>query len=207
MSIFEKLFGSRSSGSGRGGVRNLKERLSTLERRSEEAQPGHQGMPLNKAGDLCMEAGDRERALTYYGRAIDLLLEEGQPEPARGVANKIIRIHPEAIRTLCTLTWLDLAARHIATALDHLRDYVKAAKQGGRQELAREQIIEMARVVPDSEFRTAAADALDLLDYGYEAGRIRDGSLPGIDPITDPDELARACARAAMGSQARRDDD
>lgn len=206
MSIFEKLFGSGSSGSGRGGVRNLEERLAGLEQRSEEAQPGHQGMPLNRAGDLCMDAEDRTRALTYYGRAIDLLLEEGQPEAARGVANKIVRIHPEAIRTLCTLTWLDLASQHTATALAHLRDYVNAAKRGGVERIAKDQILEMARVVPETEFVDAAADALDLLDFGYDASRIREGSLPGMDPLTDPEELTEACINAAVGSQARPDD-
>ena len=59
---------------------------------------------MNRAGDLCLRAGDRVRALRYYGRAIDALLGDGQPEAARGVANKIIRVHPDAIRTLCTLT-------------------------------------------------------------------------------------------------------
>lgn len=206
MSIFDRLFGSRSGSSGAGAHGNLEERLQALEKRARDAQPGHQGMFLNKAGDQCMGAGERERALAYYGRAIDLLLEEGQPEVARGVANKIIRIHPDAIRTLCTLTWLDLASRHTATALDHLRDYVRAAKEGGQEKLAGEAILEMARVAPDPEFRTAAADALDLLDFGDEAGEIRDETLPEMDPLTDPEELASACVNAARGGRAKPDD-
>ncbi|MEE2900180.1 MAG: hypothetical protein VX815_17095, partial [Gemmatimonadota bacterium] len=62
-------------------------------------------------GDFALGAGDRARALKYYGHAIDAFLEDDQREAARGVANKLIRVHPEVVRTLCTLTWLDLGAR------------------------------------------------------------------------------------------------
>lgn len=157
---------------------------------------------MNKAGDLCLKAGDRDQALTYYGRAINTLLEDGQREAARGVANKIIRVHPEAVRTLCTLTWLDLASHHMATAMLHLRDYVEAAKRVGQEELASSVILEMARIVPDGEFIDAAADALDRLGAADQAADVRDWVRPGGSPdaLADLESLAERCVAAAMGS-------
>lgn len=186
--------------------KSLEERLEALEEQAARETAGYQGMPLNRAGDLCKEAGDRGRALSYYGRAIDALLAEGQREAARGVANKIIRIHPDAIRTLCTLTWLDLAAQHQATALLHLRDYVSAAREADQQLLARDQILAMARTVADEEFLAAAADALDSVDAADEAKWARDWAADGGSPeaIEDPEELAQECFRGALRSNERR---
>ncbi len=132
-----------------------------MEAQAEKAAPGFRWVPLNRAGDLCDRAGDRDRALTYYGRAIDVMLEDGQAEPARGLATKIVRIHPTAVRTLCTLTWLDLASHHMASVAVHLNEYVQSARFAGRLDLAGEQVYLMAQVVADTPFRRAAANALN----------------------------------------------
>lgn len=194
----------RSSAGGSGG--DLEKKLERLERESEKSGPGFQWGPLNRAGDLCLRAGEQERALEYYGRTIDTLLADEQREAARGVANKIIRVHPSALRTLCTLTWLDLAARHMATALLHLRDYVEGARKEGREDITAEQILEMARLFPDDEFLGAAADALDRLDYPEKAGIVREWLRASGSPeaLRDPEELAAACLQAAIGSNERR---
>jgi tetratricopeptide (TPR) repeat protein len=188
---------------------NWEEELEAFEREARRAPRAFQGTPLNRAGDLCLRAGDRQRALRYYGRAIDALLGDGQPEAARGVANKIIRVHPEAIRTLCTLTWLDLGSRHGATALMHLRDYVAAAQRGRQEYLAADQIFAMARVMPSDEFLASAADALDQLGFAERASEVRawlmdEAGSP--DAIHDDDRLARHCLSAAVGSNQRQTD-
>ncbi len=202
MSFLSRLFGGKQPDRSRAGGPSLEERLAALEREAEEALPGFKGTPLNKAGDFALRGGDRARALEYYGRAIDAFLEDHQPEAARGVANKLIRVHPEAVRTLCTLTWLDLAARHTATAIIHLRDYVEAAKRIDRQRLAADQIFEMARLVPQSEFLHAAADALDALDDGGRAETVRNWAKEGGSPdaIQEDDALSEACLQAAVRS-------
>jgi hypothetical protein len=199
---FTDWFRSKSSGPEAGGRGNLERRLQRLEEESKRAGAGYQWGPLNRAGDLCLREGDRERALEYYGRTIDTLLADEQREAARGVANKIIRVHPGALRTLCTLTWLDLAARHMATALLHLRDYVEGAKKAGREEITAGQILEMARVNPEDEFLGAAADALDHLGYPEKAGVVREWLRAGGSPeaLEDPEELAQACLQWAIGS-------
>jgi hypothetical protein len=185
--------------------RDWERELESLETEARRAVRAFQGIPLNKAGDLCLRAGDRGRALTYYGRAIDALLEDGQREAARGVANKIIRVHPGAIKTLCTLTWLDLAARHMATALLHLRDYVEAAKKGGKEQITAEQIHAMARLAPQGEFLAAAADALDGLGFSDRADEVRDWARAGGsgEAVRDPDDMATACLDAAVGVNAK----
>jgi len=201
MSLFSRLFAAKEPASGR-GVHDLEAQLDRLEAEVKRAPGGYKGTPLNKAGDLALRAGDRTRGLQYYGRAIDAFLLDQQREAARGVANKIIRVHPKAVRTLCTLTWLDLAARHMATALLHLRDYTEAAKAAKQQALAGDQIRAMARIAPQPEFLEAAADALDGLDFADRAKEVREWAGGGGSPdvLTDEHELADACLDAAVRS-------
>ena len=186
--------------------KNWEEELDAFEAEALRAPRAFQGTPLNRAGDLCLRAGDRVRALGYYGRAIDVLLGDGQREAARGVANKIIRVHPEAVRTLCTLTWLDLGSHHMATALMHLRDYVAAAQRGKQEHLAVDQISAMARATPGGEFLTAAADSLDHLGFADHAAEVREWVRAGAsdDAITEPDLLTAYCLDAAVGMIERR---
>lgn len=184
------------------GAGDWRKEIEALEQEAKRASRAFQGTSLNRAGDVCLRAGERDLALTYYGRAIDALLEDGQREAARGVANKIIRVHPDAIRTLCTLAWLDLAARHMATALLHLRDYVEAARKGGQEFITAEQVYIMAQVAPQEEFLAAAADALDTLGFADRANRVRGWASSGGSPerITDPEELSAYCLNAAVGA-------
>jgi hypothetical protein len=201
MSFLSRLLGSKDVPPKKPGGQ-LTQRLAKFEAEAESAAPGYVGTSYNRAGDVALRSGDQGRAVSYYGRAIDAFLEDGQREAARGVANKIIRVRPTAVRTLCTLTWLDLAAKHSATGLLHLRDYVEAAKDVDERALAANQVFEMARVVPDSEFLGAAADALDSLDFSEKADEVRawasgEGSP---DAIRDDDALSRACLKGAVNS-------
>ncbi len=204
MSFLSRIFGSKEQAPQPADGR-LTQRLQKLEAEAETAAPGYVGTSYNRAGDVALRSGDKDRAIGYYGRAIDAFLEDGQREAARGVANKIIRVRPSAVRTLCTLTWLDLAAKHSATALLHLRDYVDAAKDVDERALAAKQIYEMARVVPDSEFLGAVADALDALDFPQKAKSVREwaGAEGSPDALSDPDDLSGACLRGAVNSNVR----
>ncbi|RMH16384.1 MAG: hypothetical protein D6701_08985 [Gemmatimonadetes bacterium] len=206
MAAFTDWF--RTSGS-RAGARSsgaFDKQLAKLEAEAEGAALGLQGLPLNRAGDLCHRAGDTARALRYYGRAIDAFLEDGQPEAARGVAKKIIRVHPDAVRTLCTLTWLDLASGLHASALEHLHAYAVAARRAGRHELAGPQIVEMARVSGDASFLEMAVTALETLELGPDARLVREWAAAGgsADAITDPAALAQHCFHEAVRSNAQR---
>ena len=203
MSFLSRLFGSSKGPSDDDPV-DLDARIAALEAESAAGHQGLKGAPLNRAGDLALKAGDSGRAMSYYGRAIDTYLADEQLEAARGVANKIVRVHPEAVRTLCTLTWLDLAARHMATALLHLRDYVSASKRAGQEAIAGDQIFAMATLAPFDEFLAAAADALDQLDRADDATTVREWMKAGgsDDVIRDEHDLAEACMRAATKASA-----
>lgn len=203
-SFLSRIFGS---GSSKKGSRDLDARLQRLEQEAERAAAGYVGTAYNRAGDLALREGRPEQAVGYYGRAIDAFLNDAQREAARGVANKIIRVRPSAVRTLCTLTWLDLAAKHEATALLHLRDYVEAAREAGEGLRAASQMYEMARISPLPEFVGAVADALDSLDYPSRARRVRSWAAEGPpDAIEDPEALARACLAGAVRSSDRDED-
>ena len=180
--------------------------LADLEAQAETADLGLRWVPLNRAGDLCDRADNKAQALHYYGRAIDAMLEDGQPEPARGLATKIVRIHPTAVRTLCTLTWLDLASHHMASVVVHLNEYVASALQAGREDIAGEQIQMMAHLVTDEEFRGAAADALDSLDLTDAAAEVRGWIEAGhaSQDEAGPGDWTELCLSHALGSNARR---
>ncbi len=203
MSFLNRLFGAKDEPAKSEG--KLLQRLERMEAEAANAAGAYVGSTYNRAGDLALRAGDPERAAGYYGRAIDAFLEDGQREAARGVANKIIRVRPGAVRTLCTLTWLDLASRHMATALLHLRDYVAAAKDVDEYALAANQVYAMARIVADPEFLDAAADALDGLDFSHRAAEVREWAAQGAAPdaLQDSEELAVACVSAAVRTNER----
>ena len=101
MSFLSRMFGSKEKEREKDPPRasgGLTQRLERLEQEAENAQPGYVGSSYNRTGDLALREGDPERAMGFYGRAIDAFLEDVQPEAARGVANKIIRLRPQAVR-------------------------------------------------------------------------------------------------------------
>lgn len=204
MSFLSRFFGSGSTGR---GSKDVDAQLQRLEREADRAAPGYVGSAYNRAGDLALREGRPEKAVGYYGRAIDAFLEDAQREAARGVANKILRVRPRALRTLCTLTWLDLAAKHEATALLHLRDYVEKAAERKEQTRAATQVYEMARICPLEEFVGAVADSLDGLDFPNRAREVRGWVVEGPpNMIADSDDLADACLQAAIQSNERSED-
>lgn len=202
MSFFKRLFGKLEQDEGAA----VGARLDALEAEAENARPGYVGSAHNKAGDLALKSGRHDRAVVSFGKAIDAFLEDAQREQARSVANKIIRVRPQAIRTLCTLTWLDLAARHQAMALLHLRDYVEAARAAGQQQRAATQIHLMARVSDESEFLVAVADGLDSLNFPKRASEVRQWAREGAPDVREGADLAETCLAAAVRSNDRDDE-
>jgi len=190
---------SLTGGTG-GGVSDRE--LRELAAEAERASPGARWAVFNRLGDAYLKADDRIRALRYFGKSIDALLEDDQPEPARAVAKKVIRLHPEAIRTLCTLTWLDLASMKSPAAVATLKEYVKVAKEGKRERLACGQILEMTRLVSDPLFLAEAVTALEGLGCTADSAQAREWLEGGGSPTApkDPKELHILCLKAAIGS-------
>jgi tetratricopeptide (TPR) repeat protein len=204
MSVLHQWLGSLKvlfAGIGSGSIERDLEEMAA---QAEKAPSGARWAIFNRLGDAYLKTGDRPRALRYFGRAIDCLLEDDQPEPARAVAKKVIRLHPEAVRTLCTLTWIDLASLRTSAALSTLRDYADAAKEGEARRLACGQILEMARLTADPRFLEGASVALETLGCSADAARAREWADAGGSPDApaSPKDLYLLCLKAAIGSNA-----
>jgi tetratricopeptide (TPR) repeat protein len=204
MSFFRRFFGPKSGGTPQGRASyTLGQQVRELERQAEHSPLGTKGTLLNRAGDVCMRAGDHQKALEYFRQAIDLLLEDEQPEPARGVAKKIIRVHPDTVRTHCTLTWLDLATRQPGAAKKSLRDYVKAVEKWEQADQASLQILEMAKVTSHKGFLEDAAEALEKLGFPNDAELVSEWAAAGGAPDSngDPEAVSRHCMLSAIASK------
>ena len=202
MSFLRKWIDSLSSMVGGEGSGSSERQLKELAAEAEKASPGARWAVFNRLGDAYLKADDRLRALRYFGKAIDALLEDDQPEPARAVAKKVIRLHPEAIRTLCTLTWVDLASMKSGAAVASLTEYVEVAKEGKRERLACGQILEMARLASDKVFLEEAVKALETLGCTADSEQAKEWADRGGSPTApkDPRELYVLCLKAAIGS-------
>lgn len=176
--------------------------LEDLAAQAEKAPASARWAMFNRLGDAYLKSGDRSRALRYFGRAIDCLLQDDQPEPARAVARKVVRLHPEAVRTLCTLVWIDLASLRTAAAASTLQDYADAARNGSHRSLTCGQILEMARLVADRRFLEQAHTALETLGCSTDAAQVKEWADAEGSPeaLSDPKELYAVCLKAAIGS-------
>ncbi|MFH1765956.1 MAG: hypothetical protein ABIF09_17350 [Gemmatimonadota bacterium] len=188
-----------------GGTGASDRQLKELAAEAERASPGARWAVFNRLGDAYLKADDRLRALRYFGKAIDALLEDDQPEPARAVAKKVIRLHPEAVRTLCTLTWLDLASMKIPAAVASLHEYVAVAKEGKRERLACGQILEMARLVSDPLFLDEVVKALRNLGCTADSDQAKEWADQGGSPTAPKEskQLYVLCLKAAIGSNVK----
>jgi tetratricopeptide (TPR) repeat protein len=146
----------------------LTKELQSLERQAREASPGYETQFLNRAANLCQEAGQIEQALVFYGRAIDAYLESGRFSAAEVVCRKILKIAPATVRARCTLSWLSIGKGHRTGTDEHVSAYVDAARVAGRDALAAKQIRMMADAAVSVELRELLARY--LLDLGDSEG-------------------------------------
>ena len=141
----------------------LEKQLRSLEQQADIALPGFDAQFFNRAGDLCVEAQDRERALGYYGRAIDAYLRAGRYNAAGAVCRKLLRISPGSVRARCTLAWLSIGKGLLGDAQWEVDEYVDAAVAAGQGDLAVRQLRMMADASYDPELRALVADHLHKL--------------------------------------------
>lgn len=183
--------------------------IAALETRAREAEfPDEQGRLLNLAGDISFDGRQRERALAFYGGAIDVYLGAGMYDPALSICRKIVQLTPEVVRARCTLAWLALSRGLFQEARERVADYGHAAAKAGRGRLARGHLRMMAEVAESEEVLEAVAEALlELGDvqgadrvYGLVYGHTpRDPSLP-----QDPGERWRLVVSRLTGNERRR---
>lgn len=152
--------------------RGVDQELESLERQAQAAQPGYETQFLNRAGNLCVESGQPQRALGYFGRAIDAYLESGRFSAAEVLCRKVLKIAPDAVRARCTLAWLSLGKGFRTETEEELAAYVLSARKAGREGLAATQLIMMAQATTSPELRERLAEHLLDLDADQEADRV-----------------------------------
>lgn len=155
-----QLFRSRGGDDGD----RLEKELASLEEQVRTATPGYETQFLNRAGNLCVDAGQSARALQYYGRAIDAYLESGRFSAAEVLCRKVHQIAPKAVRVRCTLAWLALGKGVYENTRVEIDGYVAAAQASGQEQLATKQLLMMAEAASDLRLRDAIAQ--HLLEFG-----------------------------------------
>ena len=150
----------------------LEQRLQSLEQQAEIALPGFDAQFFNRAGDLCVEADEGDRALSYYGRAIDAYLRAGRYNAAGAVCRKLLRISPGSVRARCTLAWLSIGKGLLSDAHREVDEYVEAAVSAGQVDLARVQVRKMAEATRNEALRSLLAEHLHKLGAPETAGRV-----------------------------------
>lgn len=159
--------------------------------RASQIQPAPCGAPLPRAshpsiptlvralgcidvGDQCAERGDRERALMYYGRALDEFLREGCLVIASSVAQRMVERYPDVVRARMTLAVLGLTEelRAFPSAAPppvhpEMERYLSAALNAGQQALAARALRQLADATESPVLRERFAEML---------GRLRDFS-------------------------------
>lgn len=173
----------------------LEKQLKGLEQQAEIALPGFDAQFFNRAGDLCVEAQDRDRALGYYGRAIDAYLRAGRYNAAGAVCRKLLRISPGSVRARCTLAWLSIGKGMLGDAQWEVDEYVDSAVAAGQADLAARQIRMMADATYDPELRALLADHLHKLGDDSGASIVQ---VPDEKEREEPEALWSRVLRAAL---------
>jgi tetratricopeptide (TPR) repeat protein len=184
----------------------LEKQLESLEKQAEVALPGFDAQFYNRAGDLCVEAQDRSRALSYYGRAIDAYLRAGRYNAAGAVCRKLLRVSPGSVRARATLTWLSIGKGLLSDAQWEVEEYVEAAMAAGRGDLAKKHLRMMADSTYSEELRALLADHLRKLGDVDGADRIMEEDVEAPAEREEAEALWSRVLRAAlMGPEDLRD--
>lgn len=145
----------------------LERELQSLEEQAKEASAGYETQFLNRAANLCVDAGQPARALGYFGRAIDAYLESGRFNAAEVLCKKLLQIAPDAVRARCTLAWLSIGKGFRGGPDLEIAEYVRAAKKANKSELAVKQLVMMAEATTNADLREILAE--HILDLGEDA--------------------------------------
>jgi predicted Zn-dependent protease len=188
--------------------RGLEKQLKSFEEQAEVALPGFDAQFYNRAGDLCVEAQERSRALSYYGRAIDAYLRAGRYNASGAVCRKLLRVSPGSVRARATLAWLSIGKGLLSDAQWEVEEYVEAAAGAGRADLARKHLRMMADATFNTELRSLLADQLHKLGDERAANRVLEETPQQDIEREDAEALWSRVLRAAlMGPDDLRDPD
>ena len=139
-------------------------------------------------GDQFAKSGDRDRALSYYGRALNDYLREGLPGMAAAVAQRMVERYPDVVRARMTLAVLSLAeglrvlsAGTLRNTCTDFHDYVQAVRAAGQEDIAIRELRRFAAATESEPVRERMAEFLDELGDVEGARAIREGEAFATD--------------------------
>jgi hypothetical protein len=142
-------------------LQHLESLLDNLEKRSSAADQADQKARINNlAGDLCFDAGQPERAISYYEKSINIYIAGQHYNQAALLCKKIVAQTPEALRAYSTLAWLAIVRGLLEEVRERISDYVRAAESARLEKLARQQLLNFAKVAKAREVLESIAEAL-----------------------------------------------
>jgi hypothetical protein len=168
----------------------------------ESASPAQRAFLLKRAGDICVSLDEQRRALGWYGRAVDQLMELGEAEEAARVCRLIIFVQPEAVRARCTLTWIAIGREQHAEALQYLGAYAEAARQAGQTALAAQQMEWMFDATPARPLRDRIVFEMCTLGDSDRADALVARLAEPPPPALHPDRLWSRVLDATVGAAA-----
>lgn len=132
-------------------------------------------------GDAFSRGGDRERALEYYGAAVDHCLAAGLYDVAAEVCGRMIDGYPDVVRARFTRAFLTLGKGLREHAPDTLRlaraeiaDYLRAAERARQQLRAVAQLRMLAAATDRADVVELIADQLVAIGQPGAAVEVRD---------------------------------
>jgi hypothetical protein len=151
----------------------LESMLDNLERRAADAAlPDARARIHNLAGDLCFDAGQPERAISYYEKSINIYIGHESYNQAALLCKKIVAQTPEALRAYSTLAWLAIVRGLLEEVRARISDYVRAAEATRMEKLARQQLMNFAKVSKAREVLESIGEALLELEDGVAADAV-----------------------------------
>lgn len=164
---------AQSAPDAREGAPNLEDALRELSQRMRhDMTPDQRARLMNMAGDLCMQAVQRQRALLYFDASIDLYISAGSFAAAAAICEKLVRLNPQIIRARCTLAWLAIARGLDDEAQRRVEEYGEASIRLERPTIAQRQLRAMAQEVDSEPVMEAIAHALLKLGDAVSADRV-----------------------------------
>ena len=128
-----------------------------------------------------------QRALIYYGRAVDAYLKAGYTGPAAAMCRKILRSSPEAVRAHCTLACLAAHGKHFLEVESEVLSFVAASRRTRTERLTIPRLRLLAEAVEDPEVKRWLA--AQLHELGDELGGRR--VLASIDAPREEELIGR----------------
>lgn len=136
-----------------GGAVRFHHRAAALQEQARLVPRTEQCQVFRELAELCLQAGQRSRAMVYYGQAIDVELELGEYDAAIELCRYVIERLPEVVRTRCTLAFLLLGRGDSWAFRREVAEYVKAAERKNDRELAITRLRMMMSVTDDPAMR------------------------------------------------------